>query len=162
MSGRTWLDMPGWLRFDVRRHHALAVMDGAGAAGEDAVSAITDRVLDEDPEFARVLVARYVRSLVRAAPAAGKRPVTEKQKRKASARKRLAGECAALSDAGTTLRDIGEAKSISRQTVANLIAEWLMSSDAARSRQSLLSRNGADLTAEVDKSPNVIPLRRLA
>lgn len=162
MSGRTWLDMPEWLSFAVRVEHALAVVDGGEPAGEDAVTAITGRVLAEDPEFARVLVARFVRSLVRAAPVAGKRPQTEKQARKARERRRLAGECAALSRDGMTLREIGEAKGVSHQTVANLIAEWLMSSDSYRARQSEPSKIASDLTQDFDNDPNVIPLRRLA
>jgi hypothetical protein len=160
VSDRTWQDMPGWLQFEVRLHRARAVAAGLDETAEDAVAAIPGKVLADDPEFARLLVARFVRSLVRAAPAAGKRPATEKQEKKARERRRLAQECAALADGGMTLREIGRAKGISHQTAANLISEWLMSVDSTISRQDSPSKSATDLTADFDT--NVVPLRRPA
>jgi hypothetical protein len=156
--------MPGWLPFEVRRRYALAALDGREGAAEGDVQAIADKVLSEAPEFARLLVARHVRSMVRADLAARKRkkPETEKQARKARERKRLAEECAALSVDGWTLREIGAAKGVSHQTVANLVAEWLMSADAAVSRQKAAVKTVPDLTAGFDRGRNVIPLRRPA
>ena len=161
MSGRTWQDMPGWLPSEVRRSHARALAAGQVAAGDDAVSAITDRVLAEDPEFARVLVARFVGSMVRAAPAAGARREDDKQRRKAAARQNLAGQCADLRAAGLGLREIGRMKGISHQTVANLIAEHLMHPDTTR--QSGPSKIAPVLTADFD-GPDVtsFPKLRLA
>lgn len=164
MSGRTWQGMPGWLPFEVRRHYALAVQAGLGESGDGAVDAMTEKVLREAPEFARMLVARHVRSMVRADLAARKRrkPETEKQARKARERMRLGQECAAMSADGWTLREIGRAKKVSHQTAANLIAEWLMSSGAEASRQKALSKTALDLTQEVDDPPKLTLLRRPA
>lgn len=153
--------MPGWLPSEVRRSHARALAAGQKVAGDEAVSAITDRVLAEDPEFARALVSRFVRSMTQAAPAAGRKHGDGKQKRKAAARQVLAEQCAQLSAAGMTLREIGRTTGVSHQTVANLIAEHLMHPDTTR--QNSLSKVTPILTADFDDA-NVthFPKLRLA
>jgi hypothetical protein len=154
MTGRNWQDMPDWLVFDVRAHHARAVKAGVNGAGEDAVESLTGKILREDPEFARALVTRYVRSLVRARkPQRGK---------KDPARDRLMAECAALAAEGLSLRAIGERKGISRQTAANLIAERQMTPEKFPAVNAKRQTGDPDLTLPVDSGLNVIPLRRPA
>jgi hypothetical protein len=164
MTARTWQGIPDWLIYAVRWQHAEAMTEGRERAGEDAVQKLTDKVLAGDPEFARVIVERYIRSLVRA-PKARKRTKDDK------ARDRLMAECARMSAEGMSLRAIARAKGISHQSAANLIAEWQaclpeMSPDLIRLATpavNLPRQNGAaDLTASVDSDPNVIPLRRPA
>jgi hypothetical protein len=121
MSGRTWQDIPGWLIYAVRREHAAAMSEGRERAGEDAAGLLTGQLLRDDPEFARVIVTRYVRTLIQA-PKQRKR--TGKDRARDRERLPVMADCVRLSEAGLSLREIGEAKGLSHTTVRKLIAEW--------------------------------------
>lgn len=159
MSDRTWQEMPGWLVYDVRAEHALAAKAGEAAPGERAVTAITDRLLQDDPEFARLVISRYVRSLLRA-------PKPRKRKKDAD-RDRLMADCVRLDAEGLALRAIGERKGIGKSTVARLLAEWqarlpeMPPHIIALSRPSVPEATPAG-TPRRDSDPNVIQLRRPA
>jgi hypothetical protein len=159
VSDRTWQDMPGWLNLTIRACRA------AGSRTEDeTVEHLTGRILAEEPEFARLLVSRYVRSLVRA-------PKPRKREKGDLRRDILMARCFRLSAEGSSLRAIGALLGISRQTVANYIAEWQMClpemAPAAirHSRPDVNARRQSDepaLTPPIDNDPNVIQFRRLA
>ena len=159
MSVRTWQDMPDWLNMAVRACRALG-----NRTDEEIVEHLAARVLAEDPEFTRLLAARFVASLVRA-------PKPRRRGKSDIARDMVLAQCARLSAEGRSLRAIGEELGISRQTVANYIAEWQMcrpEMTPAAVRESRAAVNAerqnkpAGLTPEVDTDPNVIPLRRPA
>lgn len=163
MSDRNWQGIPDWLIYAVRREHAAAIRDGAQSAGEDAVENLAARVLRDDPEFTRVIVTRYLRTLVRA-PKARKRG-------KPGERERLMADCARMSAEGMSLRAIGERVDLSHTAVRKILAEWetrLPEMDPALIRRAMLAGTPAvnlpvaGFTPQVSADPNVIPLRRLA
>lgn len=158
-----WQDIPDWVIYAVRMHHAAAMTEGHERAGEEAVEQLADKVLRDDPEFARVIVARYVRSLVRA-PKPRKRG-------KAGDRERLMADCARMSAEGLSLRAIGELKGISHTAARKLIAEWQtslpeMPADlivmATPAETPAVNPSTDGFPAQVSTDPNVIPLRRPA
>lgn len=159
MRGRNWQGIPDWLVYAVRWQHATAMQQGQQRAGEDAVELLTGKVLADDPEFTRVIVARYVRTLVRA-------PKPRKRK-KDPRRDALMADCARLDAEGLSQRAIGELKGFSRTKVARLLAEWQTRLPEMPPHIIALSRPGGTDTPEVvpparDTDPNVIPLRRPA
>lgn len=165
MSERNFQDVPDWLVNAVRGEHVTAQMDGRDRAGDDAVERLAARALADDPEFARAIVERYVRSLVRA-------PKPRRRTKDDKARDRLMAECARMDAEGMSRRAIGEAKGISRQTAANLVAEWRacsreMSPDLIRlatpGRQPEAAKEPAALPPQIDAPrPNLTLLRRPA
>jgi hypothetical protein len=162
MSAR-WQDMPDWLVYAVRWQHAAAMQDGQERAGEEAIQSLTDKLLRDDPEFARIVVARYVRTLVRAPK--------PKKRGKSGERERLMADCARMSAEGLSLRAIGEAKGISHTAVRNLLAEWQtrlpeMPADlirlAAPVETLAVNLAVAGFTPQVSTDPNVLAFRRPA
>lgn len=154
MSGRTWQDMPTWLRTAVRAHHH----DGGGE--DETVSALTARILVDDPEFTSVIVARYVRSLVRA-PKPRKRPRADRK------RDALLAETARLDAEGLSLREIAERTGVAHGTVARRLAEWQTRVPEMPASIVALSRPGVSQDAGRYASPvhlpaGVTPLRRPA
>jgi len=163
MTAGRWQDMPDWLIYAVRRQHAIAMKEGGERAGEEAVAHLTERVLSDDPEFARVVVGRYVRSLIRAPK--------PRRRGKAGGRERLMADCARLSAEGLSLRAIGEQKGLSHTAVRKILAEWQtrlpeMPAELIRIATPLETQSGnlatAGFTAPVSSNPNVIALRRPA
>lgn len=159
MSGQNWQGIPDWLIYAVRWQHAEAMSKGHERAGEEAVEYLADRLLADDPAFARVIVERYVRTLVRA-------PKPRKRKRDGE-RDRLMADCARLDAEGLSQRAIGELKGFSRTKVARLLAEWQTRLPEMPPHIIALSRPGGTDTPEAvpparDTDPNVIPLRRPA
>jgi hypothetical protein len=159
----TWQDIPDWLIYAVRWHHAAAMENGAERAGEEAVAHLTEKVLRDDPGFASVVVARYVRSLVRA-------PKQRRRGKPGDREKRMA-QCSRMRAEGQSLRAIGERLGISHTTVSKLLAEWdtrLPEMPAELIRiASPLETPGVNLhadgfTPQVSADPNVIALRRPA
>jgi lambda repressor-like predicted transcriptional regulator len=160
MSGPNWQDTPDWLIFAVRASHALARQAGGKAAAEEDIARLTDKVLRDDPEFARLVVARHVRTLVQA-------PAAKRQKKRNPERDRLMADCARLSAEGMSLRAIGREKGVSHLTVRSLIAEWQMrlpemTAELIRLATPAGRQTTSGLTAAITNNPNVIPLRRLA
>lgn len=158
-----WHDIPDWLIYAVRGQHAAAMRDGQERAGEDAVTELADRVLRDDPDFARVIVARYVRSLIQAPKA--------RRRGKPGQRERLMADCARMRAEGLSLRAIGEQKGLSHTAVAKILAEWEtrlpeMPADLVRAATPMetpaVNLAGTRFTAPVSTDPDVIPFRRPA
>lgn len=158
-----WQDIPDWLIYAVRGQHAAAMRDGQERAGEDAVAELAERVLRDDPEFARVVVARYVRSLIQAPKA--------RRRGKPGERELLMADCARMDAEGMSLRAIGEQKGISHTAVRKILAEWrtrLPEMDPALILAATPVETEAETNhitgfpAQVSSDPNVIPLRRPA
>jgi hypothetical protein len=163
MTAPNWQGIPDWLIYAVRWKHAAAMAEGRERAGEDAVQQLTDKVLADDPGFTRLVVERYVRSLVRAPK--------PKRHGKPGARERLMAGCARMSAEGKSLREIGEANGIAHTSVRRLLAEWqtrLPEMDpelirlAAPMEQEAEPGYSGGVTPGVPADPNVIPLRRPA
>jgi hypothetical protein len=160
VSGRNWQGIPDWLVYAVRWQHATAMQAGQERAGEDAVDLIAGKVLADDPEFARVIVSRYVRSLVAA-------PKPRKRGKPGEHEHRLA-RCARMSAEGKSLRAIGRVEGISHTRVGQLLAEWVtrlpeMDAELIRAATPLetlpVNPQPAGFTAKVATSdPNVISL----
>lgn len=163
MIARNWQDMPDWLVYAIRGQHAAAMTEGRQGAGEEAVERLTTRILAADPDFARVIIGRYVRTLVRAPK--------PRRRGKPGEREQLMADCARMSAEGLSLRAIGEQKGLSHTAVRKILAEWatrLPEMDPAIIRRAALVETpavnlpAAGFTPQVSTDPNVIPLRRLA
>jgi hypothetical protein len=163
MSGRTWQDMPEWLVYAVRWQHAEAMEQGIERAGEEAVETLTARIFDKDPEFARIIVARYVRGLVRAPK--------PRRRGKAGEREQRMADCARMSAEGKSLRAIGEAKGLSHTAVRKILAEWdarlpemppALVRAATPLETQAVNPSAGGFTPQVSADPTVIPFRRLA
>ena len=167
MSGRNWQGIPDWLVYAVRWQHATAMQAGGKRADEGAVDFLAGKVLADDPEFTRVIVTRYVRTLVSA-------PAPRKRGKPGEHEQRMA-RCARMRAEDMSLRAIGRAEGISHTRVRQLLAEWatrLPEMDPALVRaanpetfavnQDLAAPppEPAGFTAKVSGSPNVIPLVR--
>jgi lambda repressor-like predicted transcriptional regulator len=160
VSGPNWQDNPDWLVFAVRASHALARQSGEKGAGEEDVARLADKVLRDDPEFARLVIARHVRTLVLA-------PAAKRRKKRNPERDRLMAECARLSAEGLSLRAIGRQTGVSHLTVRSLVAEWQMrlpemTADLIQLATPAVRETTPRLTAVVTNDRNVIPLRRPA
>jgi hypothetical protein len=159
VSGPNWQDTPDWLIFAVRASHALARQAGGKSAGEEDVARLADKILRDDPAFARVIIARHVRTMVQA-PA-------PRQRKKDGARDLLMADCARLSAEGLSLRAISRQKGIHHTTTRRLVAEWQMrlpemTGDLIRLATPAVAGTALHATAAVATHPNVIPLRRPA
>lgn len=163
MSGRNWQGIPDWLIYAVRWQHAEAMSKGRERAGDDAVQYLAGKVLADDPEFARVIVERYVRTLVSAPK--------PREHGKAGEHEHRMTRCARMHAEGKSLRAIGRAEGISHTRVSQLLAEWvtrLPEMDPALVRAATpletlaVNPQPAGFTARVSTGPNVIPLRRPA
>ena len=153
MSGPNWQDTPDWLIFAARASRSAA--DG----GEGAVTRLADAVLRDDPEFARAVIARYVRSLVR---------VPKKRRaKKTRTRDEVLAACARLEAEGLSLRAIGERLGISHSTARRMLAEWQvrlpeMPAELVQLSHPRVTKATPSVTPPRSSDPNVIPLRRLA
>lgn len=161
MSARNWQGIPDWLLYAVRASHVDAAKAGEDRAGEGAVNLLTNQLLADDPEFARVIVSRYVRSLVRA-PKPRKR-----ERKKARCRDEVIGACVRLDAEGLSLRAIGERLGISHATVRRMLAEWQtrlpeIPPDLLALSQPAVTQTVLAVTPQRSSNPNVIPLRRPA
>lgn len=167
MSARNWQGIPDWLIYAVRWQHATAMQAGEKRAGENAVELLTGKVLADDPEFARLIVARYVRTLVSA-------PKPRRRGQPGEHEHQMA-RCARMHAEGMSLRAIGRAEGISHGRARSLLAEWVtrlpeMDAGLIRAATPLeapavspqAALEAPELTAEVYSYPNVTPLRRLA
>lgn len=167
MSGRNWQGIPDWLVYAVRWQHGVAMQAGHERAGKDAVELLTGKVIADDPEFTRVIVGRYVRSLVSA-------PKPRKSGKPGVHEHRMA-RCARMHAEGESLRAIGRVEGISHTRVRALLAEWVArlpdmdaeliraaTPEAPRAETLPVNPQAGGFTAEFPDGQNVIPLRRPA